>query len=304
MAVMGGMQVPGGSTLGTEATNWTQQASTTTDECSSITDPTAKRQCRQEKRQREAGANVQTKMNAGSDPAAAGQYNPGSGSVTPTGGFDSAIGQSTARAPAGSYAAGLGTYGLGTAGSNPEALVQNYMSGKYGVASNSAATGIANKYLAPTDARVQAILGELPGSNIDAANFGAALMDQLGGSLGAQLDPKRMTATITAGVQAASGLGLDPEDVGPGGFSSVANNPDPLKGLDSLTSMLAGALVGTMSDTALSSWLDSLTAYATQFITGAGGMMNQTLDQIAGDEGANNNWFDKLVATLGPTLGL
>lgn len=297
MALTGGMVTP----TSAGQTNWAQTAAQIKDECSGDPNPS---QCRARKRARQTqtpgGAQTTTPTSQGGG----GQYNPGQSAPRGAGGFDQAIGDSTAHAPAGTYAADLGTYGLGTAGNNPAALVQNYMSGRFGTAPNSMSTNIANQYLAPTSARTQAILGNLPGSNIDAANFGAALLDQLGGSTGAQLDPIRMIATIVNGVQSSGGEHLDPDSVGPGTFASVLSNPDPMKGIDALVSMIGGALQGTMPEEALGSWLDSLTAYATQYITSKGGMMNQSLDEIAANEGGGQGWFDQLLSDLGPTLGL
>jgi len=302
----GGMKVPGSNQPGAGSTNWAQQAQTTTDECSTITDQAARRKCRQEKRQR-GGGTPTAKYTAGSGALGTTPVQPAgtAATVRPTGGFDQQIQQAQLHAPAGSYAAGLGSpYGLATAAKNPGALVQNYMSGQFGVAPNSMSVNLANQYLAPTQERMQAILGELPGTNIDAANFGAALLKQLGGGIGVQLDPIRMIATIVDGIQRSGGEDLPPESVGPGTFASVLSNPDPLAGINALTSMLGGALAGTMPDESLRSWLESLTAYATQYITSKGGMMGQSLDEIAADEGGGRGWFDKLLGTLGPSLGL
>jgi hypothetical protein len=298
MALSGGMVAP----TSTGQTDWSQTKQQIKDECSGRSDAAA---CRKRKRARMSQTpTAASTTTPGSAPGGGGQYNPAHAAPVAAGGYNQQIGDSTAHAPAGTYAAGLGTYGLGTAGNNPAALVQNYMSGQFGTAPNSMSTNIANQYLAPTSARTQAILGSLPGSNIDAANFGAALLNQLGGSTGAQLDPIRMISTIVNGIQNAGGEHLDPGSVGPGTFASVLNNPDPLKGIDSLISMIGGALQGTMPDEALGSWLDSLQAYATQFITDQGGLMNQSLNQIAGDEGGGRGWFDQLLGSLGPSLGL
>jgi hypothetical protein len=256
MALSGGMVAP----TSTGQTDWSQTKQQIKDECSGRSDAAA---CRKRKRARMSQTpTAASTTTPGSAPGGGGQYNPAHAAPVAAGGYNQQIGDSTAHAPAGTYAAGLGTYGLGTAGNNPAALVQNYMSGQFGTAPNSMSTNIANQYLAPTSARTQAILGSLPGSNID------------------------------------------PGSVGPGTFASVLNNPDPLKGIDSLISMIGGALQGTMPDEALGSWLDSLQAYATQFITDQGGLMNQSLNQIAGDEGGGRGWFDQLLGSLGPSLGL
>lgn len=235
-------------------------------------------------------------------PTAGGQYTPGASKTTPV--SPSALGQQVSAgkvtAPAGSFAAGLGeATGLPMASNDPQALINSYMSNQYGLPFNSTSAQLADRYLNPAD-KVEAILGYIPGNDIDMVNFGASLIG--GAGMGTQLDPARMVSTIMNVIQNASGSGG--EFGGTSGAGSVLNAADPQKGLQAMLGMLSGALVGTMPDQALANFLTNLESYAQQFISGKGGFMNQTLGDFAKNEGAGTGWFGTLLSRLGPSLGL
>jgi hypothetical protein len=268
-----------------------------------------RRECRRKKRQESqtgvAAAPVdpldptQAAARSGTTPAAGEVYTPDK--IPARSQADLARAAQTARmtAPEGSYAAGLGEVtGLPMAANNPYLMVNNMFSQEYGLPYGSASSQLAMQHLNPVD-KVLGILGEIPGNYIDMVNFGAELIGSSG--VGAQLDPTFMIQNIVNGISTADPT--QPGAVGTSPFSQI-KSALPQDGIEMLIATLSGALVGTMPEDALKNYLTSLEMYAMQFVTGAGGMMNQSLDQFATAEGSGGGWFDQLVATLGPTLGL
>jgi hypothetical protein len=215
------------------------------------------------------------------------------------------VGQAMVKAPEGTYAASLGNVtGVPLAANDPNALYENYFAKTYGTQPGSASQQLALQYLNPQE-KVLGIMGHNPELDVDAVNFGAQLLETVGGGMGGQLSPHYMITNIVNGVMnASSGGGMDASDVNADPFSQIAKDPNPYNGIRTLMSILRGALTGTMPDDSLNAYLFNLEMYAHQQVSGAGGFMDTPLTGVAEQEGQGVNWFTKMVQSLGPTLGL
>lgn len=209
----------------------------------------------------------------------------------------------------GSFAAGIHGYGqtpdaLNYYAENPYALYGGLAQDRFGIPAGGRAQGLFAKYLDPRS-KAPGILGDAyPNSSLEWVNFGEQLFGS-GKANGTFLSPQAMIQNIVGAL-------LDETKNLAKGGQGVANdgqwNPvrallamDPQEGLSSLLDMIRGALVGTMPDDDLQSYLSWVEMTAQNYMSNYGrGSMGGSFEEQA----AGRNWLTNLVDQLGPTLGL
>lgn len=213
------------------------------------------------------------------------------------------------RATPGSFAAGIHGYGqtpdaLNYYAENPYALYGGLAEDRFGVPAGGRAQGVFAKYLDPRS-KAPGILGDAyPNSSLEWVNFGEQLFGS-GKANGTFLSPQAMIQNIVGAL-------LDETKNLAKGGSGVANegqwNPvrallamDPQEGLQSLLSMIEGALVGTMPEDDLRSYLSWIEMSAQSYMSNYGRGSSGGLFE---EQAAGNNWLTNLVQQLGPTLGM
>ena len=230
---------------------------------------------------------------------------PSSGAANPAT-YGSAVSQGVLRAPAGSLASQVSGVGA-----NPEALEMTainptlqadlMLGDQYGLPSGSRTAGMLATYLNPQD-KAMALLGELPGSNVDWINFGEQLMGSSAlAQNGAQLSPRAMVGNLVQMVVNETKSGMS----GGTGSSTDTYNPiaemarmNPAQGVEAFASAVRGALTGTMPSEQLEGYIQFIKRigmqFATEYVQGNAGEM----------ESQGRNWLTAMVEKLGPTLGL
>jgi hypothetical protein len=231
---------------------------------------------------------------------------PAGTTATPPSQLGASIADDALRAPAGSLASQFSGViknpeALETVAANPIMQADELLAGQYGLPTGSRSAAMLATYLDP-QAKAEALGGAYPGNSIDWINFGEQLMTSpaLQGN-GVQLNPKTMMQTLVQTLMSEFNAGKSGASGSTGeGYTPLRALADqnPASAIPAFTSIVQGALQGTMPAEQLAGYVSWLKQEAFRF------MSTWAKGDAAQMEGAGQNWLSALVQQLGPGLGL
>jgi hypothetical protein len=208
---------------------------------------------------------------AGSGSTNPGGYDP-TANVSPTktttvGGYQSDVQLQEANAAKGTLAASFGNAALPGMGDDPYSVFNEYFQQK-GLPGDSNAMARSLQLWDPTQ-KMYGMMGTKGfSSDIEAVNFGQALLDQMSVGHGSQLDGISMVkVAMSALAEEFKHPGMGKGGAPTNKLGLIASDPDPRSQLNSIKGIIEGILSGTMPDDSVAGFMDQIMRAASAFVS-------------------------------------